>query len=55
MASPNAPGMAAGITDHIWSFRELLTVKFELIHNQSNEFIFRRHSSALATLLSLVK
>ena len=29
------PGMAAGITDHVWSFRELLTVKFELIHNQS--------------------
>ena len=29
------PGMAAGITDHIWSFRELPTIKFELIHNQS--------------------
>jgi IS1 family transposase len=29
------PGMAAGITDHIWSFRELLTVKFESVHNQS--------------------
>ena len=22
------PGMAAGITDHVWTFRELLTVKF---------------------------
>jgi len=32
---PRTPGMAAGITDHIWSFRELLTIKFELIHNQS--------------------
>jgi IS1 family transposase len=32
---PRTPGMAAGITDHIWPFRELLTVKFELIHNQS--------------------
>ncbi len=29
------PGMAAGITDHVWSFRELLTVKFEPIQNQS--------------------
>jgi hypothetical protein len=29
------PGMAAGITDHVWSFRELLTIKFEPIHNQS--------------------
>jgi IS1 family transposase/transposase-like protein len=29
------PGMAAGLTDHIWTFRELLTVKFEPIHNQS--------------------
>ncbi len=29
------PGMAAGITDHVWTFRELLTVKFEPIHNQS--------------------
>jgi len=27
------PGMAAGLTDHIWTFRELLTVKFEPIHN----------------------
>ncbi len=30
------PGMAAGLTDHVWTFRELLTVKFEPIHNQSN-------------------
>ena len=29
------PGMAAGITDHVWSFRELLTVKLEPIQNQS--------------------
>jgi IS1 family transposase len=29
------PGMAAGVTDHIWTFRELLTVKFETIHYQS--------------------
>jgi transposase-like protein/IS1 family transposase len=29
------PGMAAGLTDHVWTFRELLTVKFEPIHNQS--------------------
>jgi IS1 family transposase len=32
---PRTPGMAAGVTDHVWSFRELLTVKFEPIHNQS--------------------
>ena len=25
------PGMAAGLTDHVWTFRELLTVKFEPI------------------------
>ena len=30
------PGMAAGLTDHIWTFRELLTAKFEPIHNQSS-------------------
>ncbi len=30
-----APGMAAGIADHVWSFRELFTVRFEPIHNQS--------------------
>jgi transposase-like protein/IS1 family transposase len=29
------PGMAAGLTDHVWTFRELLTVKFEPLHNQS--------------------
>jgi hypothetical protein len=29
------PGMTAGLTDHIWTFRELLTAKFEPIHNQS--------------------
>ncbi len=30
------PAMAAGISDHIWSFRELLTAKFEPLLNQSN-------------------
>jgi hypothetical protein len=29
------PGMAAGLTDHIWTFSELLTAKFEPILNQS--------------------
>ena len=29
------PGMAAGLTDHVWTFRELLTAKFEPIHSQS--------------------
>ena len=29
------PGMAAGLTDHVWSFRELLTAKFEPILIQS--------------------
>jgi IS1 family transposase/transposase-like protein len=29
------PGMAAGLTGHVWTFRELLTAKFEPIHNQS--------------------
>jgi IS1 family transposase len=29
------PRMAAGLTDHVWTFRELLTAKFEPIHNQS--------------------
>lgn len=33
--SPRTPGMAAGLTDHVWTFRELLTAKFEPIHNQS--------------------
>jgi len=30
------PGMAAGLTNHVWTFRELLTAKFEPFHNQSN-------------------
>lgn len=30
------PGMAAGLTDHVWTFRELLTVKFEPLHYQSS-------------------
>jgi hypothetical protein len=30
------PGMAIGLTDHVWTFRELLTAKFEPIHNQSS-------------------
>jgi IS1 family transposase/transposase-like protein len=29
------PAMAAGITDHVWTFRELLTAKFELLDSQS--------------------
>src|SRR5437588_4228900 len=29
---PRTPGMAAGLTDHVWTFRELLTAKFEPIH-----------------------
>jgi IS1 family transposase/transposase-like protein len=29
------PGMAAGLTDHVWTFRELLTAKFEPFHFQS--------------------
>lgn len=28
--APRTPGMAAGLTDHVWSFRELLTAKFDL-------------------------
>lgn len=32
---PCTPAMAAGLTDHVWSFRELLTVKFEQTHYQS--------------------
>ena len=27
--TPRTPGMAAGLTDHVCSFRELLTVKFD--------------------------
>jgi IS1 family transposase len=30
------PGMAAGLTDHVWMFREILTAKFEPVHNQSS-------------------
>lgn len=29
------PGMAAGLTDHVWTFRELLTAKFESMLKQS--------------------
>jgi IS1 family transposase len=29
------PAMAAGVTDHVWTFRELLTVKFEPLDSQS--------------------
>lgn len=29
------PAMAAGLTDHIWTFRELLTAKFEPLDSQS--------------------
>ena len=29
------PAMAAGLTDHVWPFRELLTVKFESLDSQS--------------------
>jgi len=32
---PRTPGMAAGLTDHVWTFRELLTAKFEPILSQS--------------------
>jgi transposase-like protein len=32
---PRTPGRAAGLTDHVWTFRELLTAKFEPIHHQS--------------------
>jgi IS1 family transposase len=32
---PRTPGMAAGLTDHVWTFRELLTAKFEPILCQS--------------------
>jgi IS1 family transposase len=30
------PGMAAGLTDHVWTFRELLTAKFDPCLYQSN-------------------
>ena len=29
------PAMAAGLTDHVWTFRELLTAKFEPLDYQS--------------------
>src|SRR5215470_7467529 len=29
------PAMAAGLTDHVWAFRELLTAKFEPLDSQS--------------------
>jgi IS1 family transposase len=29
------PAMAAGLTDHVWTFRELLTAKFEPLDSQS--------------------
>jgi IS1 family transposase len=29
------PALAAGVTDHVWTFRELLTVKFEPLDSQS--------------------
>jgi len=29
------PAMAAGVTDHVWAFRELLTAKFEPLDSQS--------------------
>jgi hypothetical protein len=29
------PGMAAGLTDPVWTFRALLTAKFEPLHSQS--------------------
>lgn len=32
---PRTPGMAAGLTEQVWTFRELLTVKFEPLHSQS--------------------
>jgi hypothetical protein len=29
------PAMAAGLTEHVWTFRELLTAKFEPLESQS--------------------
>ena len=29
------PSTAAGLTDHVWTFRELLTAKFEPLESQS--------------------
>jgi hypothetical protein len=34
--STRTPGLAAGLTDHVWTFRALLTATFEPIHNQSS-------------------
>jgi hypothetical protein len=31
----HTPAMAAGVTDHVWTFRELLTAKFEPLDSQS--------------------
>src|SRR6267142_4234977 len=31
----HTPAMAAGLTDHVWTFRELLTAKFEPLDSQS--------------------
>ena len=32
----HTPGRAAGLTDHIWTFRALLTVKCDPVQNQSS-------------------
>ena len=32
---PRTPGMAVGLTDHVWTFLELLTTKFAPILKQS--------------------
>jgi len=35
--------MAAGLTDQVWTFRELLTAKFEPMHNPSgSEWVSKR-------------
>jgi hypothetical protein len=31
----HTPAMAAGLTDHVWTFRELLTARFEPLESQS--------------------
>jgi hypothetical protein len=31
----HTPAMAAGLTDHVWTFRELLTATFEPLDSQS--------------------
>jgi hypothetical protein len=46
--------MAAGLTDHVWTFRELLTVKFEPIHKIKvvvDEYRNGRKGQKLAPLL----